>query len=94
MKKFMNIYQNIKEIGGTNMDKYLFHGKCKGTGEWAEGNLVGDCVIIPKGQEFEIEGPYIIFSDLMTVEVYPESVGQYTGMNDIKGQRIFEGDIM
>lgn len=27
-------------------------------------------------------------------EVVPESVGQYTGMKDIKEHRIFEGDIM
>lgn len=33
-------------------------------GEWVEGNIIGDSVIVPKGQTFEIEGneaikPYI-----------------------------------
>lgn len=82
------------------MRQYLFHGKRVDNGEWVEGNLIGDCVIMLKGQEFEIEGSYIIFDDLMAYEVFPESVGQYTGMNEFVvtdksyNKPLFEGDIV
>ena len=82
------------------MREHLFHGKRVDNGEWVEGNLIGDCVIIPKGQEFEIVGSYVVFSDLVAYEVVPESVGQWTGMNEFVvtdrsfNKTLFEGDIV
>lgn len=69
----------------------LFRGKCKRTGRWLYGDLIqwksqGRCAITP--QEGDCwESP----SDF---EVEPETVGEYTGMEDAKGNRVFEGDVL
>lgn len=75
----------------------LYRGKRKDNGEWVEGYLlrpnpevcraseVNDCVI---GYQVSFTEGYRFY------EVDPETVGQDTGMTDIGGKRIFEGDIM
>ena len=78
------------------MREYLFRGKRIDNGEWVEGCLwVFDdyADISYRDQEY---------SEIVnTVEVIPETVGQYTGLRDCKrtaeypeGQMIFEGDIV
>lgn len=70
----------------------LFRGKDK-TGAWQEGNLVTmqdkfgmqHSSIIPKSPWGE---RYPIY------EVYNDTVGQYTGMHDRNGKKIFEGDVV
>ena len=69
------------------MREYIFHGKRIDNGEWVEGNLT----VWPDGSASIDNGPTVT-SPLYAV--IPESVGQYTGMNDVVGKRIFEGDIM
>lgn len=74
------------------MRENLFHGKRKDNGEWVEGCLLGNDVIVPKGQPFYI-CHNILDSALTVYEVIPETVGQHIELPDKNGIPIFEGDI-
>ena len=70
------------------MREILFRGKRKDNGEWVYGDLVhsqykiGDTCVGQYGNTVGIH------------QVDPETVGQYTWMNDKNGTMIFEGDIV
>lgn len=71
------------------MREILFRGKWKGTDKWVEGyyaKLAGNEVILTPDKSPED------FNHQYNVD--PDTVGQYTGMHDKNGKKLFEGDIV
>ena len=73
------------------MEEILFRGKSIDNGEWVQSNCIiqfdyhptKNCKAIQLWVDFE-----------GWVDVIPETVGQYIGLEDVNGIKIFEGDVV
>lgn len=74
------------------MREILFRGKRIDNGEWITGGIFQQ-----KADDVKDEVVYIIDNSSNDVDwahrIIPETVGQFTGVTDKKGNRVFEGSI-
>ena len=76
-------FDDLKELEAANIEIPHSNG-------WVVGSFIAPNLIV--GDVADIDWDF--FATEWWVKIIPETVGQYIGLKDVKGEMIFEGDIV